>query len=69
MTIAGPEISGHMKDGRTFQTYAPNDPSLVQTLYKKDVTITAKPPSDGNNWLLTIVSSVLPVLLFLGLWV
>src|SRR6478752_554804 len=69
VTIAGPEISGHMKDGRTFQTYAPNDPSLVQTLYKKDVTITAKPPSDGNNWLLTIVSSVLPVLLFLGLWI
>src|SRR5690242_19933553 len=69
VTIAGPEIVGHMKDGRTFQTYAPNDPSLVQTLYKKDVTITAKPPSDGNNWLLTIVSSVLPVLLFLGLWI
>ena len=69
VTIAGPEISGHMKDGRSFQTYAPSDPSLVQTLYKKDVTITAKPPSDGNNWLLTIVSSVLPVLLFLGLWV
>src|ERR1700722_6076355 len=69
VTIAGPEISGHMKDGRTFQTYSPNDPCLVQTLYKKDVTITAKPPSDGNNWLLTIVSSVLPVLLFLGLWI
>src|SRR4249920_2765260 len=69
VTIAGPEISGHMKDGRTFQTYSPNDPGLVQTLYKKDVTITAKPPSDGNNWLLTIVSSVLPVLLFLGLWI
>ena len=69
VTIAGPEITGHMKDGRSFQTYAPNDPSLVQTLFKKDVTITAKPPSDGNNWLLTIVSSVLPVLLFLGLWI
>src|ERR1700722_13643203 len=69
VTIAGPEISGHMKDGRTFQTYSPNDPGLVQMLYKKDVTITAKPPSDGNNWLLTIVSSVLPVLLFLGLWI
>src|SRR5579871_5305356 len=26
VTIAGPEISGHMKDGRSFQTYAPNDP-------------------------------------------
>ncbi len=23
VTIAGPEISGHMKDGRAFQTYAP----------------------------------------------
>jgi cell division protease FtsH len=69
VTIAGPEITGHMKDGRSFQTYAPSDPGLVQTLYKKDVTITAKPPSDGNNWLLTIVSSVLPVLLFLGLWI
>ncbi len=69
VTIAGPEITGHMKDGRAFQTYAPNDPTLVQTLFKKDVAITAKPPSDGNNWLLTIVSSVLPVLLFLGLWI
>ena len=69
VTIAGPEISGHMKDGRSFQTYAPSDPGLVQMLYKKDVTITAKPPSDGNNWVLTIVSSVLPVLLFLGLWI
>src|SRR5277367_967597 len=69
VTIAGPEITGHMKDGRSFQTYAPSDPGLVQTLYKKDVTITAKPPSDGNNWLLTIVTSVLPVLLFLGLWI
>src|SRR3984885_965293 len=38
VTIAGPEISGHMRDGRTFQTYSPNDPGLVQTLYKKDVT-------------------------------
>ena len=26
VTIAGPEITGHMKDGRAFQTYAPNDP-------------------------------------------
>ena len=69
VTISGPEISGHMKDGRSFQTYAPSDPGLVQMLYKKDVTITAKPPSDGNNWVLTIVSSVLPVLLFLGLWI
>ena len=32
VTIAGPEITGHMKDGRSFQTYSPNDPELVQTM-------------------------------------
>ena len=69
VTIAGPEISGHYKDGRAFQTYAPSDPPLVDTLYKKDVAITAKPPSDGNSWLLTLLINGLPLLLFLGVWI
>src|SRR5271169_4491909 len=43
VTIAGPDISGHYKDGRAFQTYAPSDPHLVETLYNKGVAITAKP--------------------------
>ena len=55
VTIAGSEISGHYTDSRAFSTYAPNDPSLVQTLYKKNVSITAKPPSDGNSWLVTFL--------------
>src|SRR5215203_6588181 len=29
VVISGPEISGTFTDGRTFTTYAPNDPSLV----------------------------------------
>jgi len=66
VTIAGADISGHYKDGRAFVTYAPNDPGLVDTLYKKDVTITARPPSDGNSWLLTLLINGLPLLLFLG---
>ena len=37
VTIAGSEITGHFNDNRAFSTYAPNDPSLVQTLYKKNV--------------------------------
>ena len=28
VTISGPEISGHYKDGHAFQTYAPSDPEL-----------------------------------------
>src|SRR5258707_4098872 len=55
VTIAGNEINGHFVDNRAFSTYAPNDPTLVQTLYKKNVAISAKPPSDGNSWLVTLL--------------
>ena len=68
VTIAGPDISGHYKDNRTFQTYAPSDPALVENLYKKDVQITARPQSDGGSWLMTIISSLLPVLIIMGFW-
>ena len=69
VTIAGSEISGHFNDTRAFSTYAPNDPSLVQTLYKKNVAITAKPPSDGNSWLVTLLVNGLPLLAFIGVWI
>ena len=35
--IQGPEIHGTFTDGRGFQTYAPNDPTLIQRLYGKGV--------------------------------
>ena len=38
-----PRFTAPITDGRGFQTYAPNDPSLVQRLYGKGVTITARP--------------------------
>src|SRR3982074_2474490 len=41
--IQGPEIHGTFTDGRSFQTYAPNDPNLIQRLYGKGVSITARP--------------------------
>src|SRR5450631_587613 len=70
VTIAGPEISGHYSDGnRSFQTYAPSDPALVDTLYKKNVQITARPPSDGNSWIMTLLINGLPLILFLGVWI
>ncbi len=69
VTIAGAEVTGHFTDNRAFATYAPNDPSLVQTLYKKNVSIAAKPPSDGNSWLVTLLVNGLPLLAFLGMWI
>src|SRR5687768_18557049 len=41
--IQGPEIHGTFTNGGSFQTYAPSDPTLVQRLYGKGVSITAKP--------------------------
>ncbi len=69
VTISGNEINGHFTDNRAFSTYAPNDPSLVQTLYKKNVSISAKPPSDGNSWLVTLLVNGLPLVAFLGVWI
>src|SRR3989304_8858440 len=44
VVIQGPEIHGTFSDGRSFNTYAPNDPRLVHRLYGHGVTITAPPP-------------------------
>jgi cell division protease FtsH len=70
VTIAGNEISGHyLQDNRAFSTYAPNDPALVQQLADKNVNITAKPPSDGNSWLVTLLVNGLPLIAFLAVWI
>src|SRR3954464_3150972 len=69
VTISGNEIFGHFNDNRAFSTYAPNDPTLVQTLYKKNVLISARPPSDGNSWLVTLLVNGLPLIAFLGVWI
>ncbi|MBU3887804.1 ATP-dependent zinc metalloprotease FtsH [Methylosinus sp. KRF6] len=69
VTIAGNEISGHFSDNRPFSTYAPNDPSLVQRLTAKNVAISARPPADGNSWLMTLLINGLPLIAFLGVWI
>ena len=61
VTIAGNEITGHFSDNRPFQTYSPNDPSLVQRLQSKNVQISAKPLSDGNSWMMTLLLNGLPL--------
>src|ERR1700720_3965604 len=68
VTIAGNEISGHFTDNRAFATYAPNDPTLGQSLYKKNVLITAKPPPESTNWLMTLLVNGLPLIAILGIW-
>ena len=69
VVIQGPEISGTFTDGRTFQTYSPNDPSLVQRLYGKGVAITAKPLQDSVPWFVSLLISWLPFIALIGVWI
>ena len=49
VTIQGPEIHGNFTDGRGFQTYAPNDPTLIKRLYDKGVSITARAQQNDDD--------------------
>ncbi|MBV9221172.1 MAG: ATP-dependent zinc metalloprotease FtsH, partial [Methylobacteriaceae bacterium] len=69
VTISGREINGHYLNGQPFSTYAPSMPSLVDKLYAKNVSITAKPESEGNSWLLTLLVNGLPLIAFIGVWI
>ncbi|MDE7065369.1 MAG: ATP-dependent metallopeptidase FtsH/Yme1/Tma family protein, partial [Desulfovibrionaceae bacterium] len=46
VTIQGHMLTGRTTDGKTFQTYAPQDPSLVNRLMDKKVEVKAEPVED-----------------------
>jgi cell division protease FtsH len=66
--IQGPRIHGTLADGRTFQTYAPDDPTLIQRLYGKGVTIAAKPQGSSVPLFVSFLISWLPLLAVIGVW-
>jgi cell division protease FtsH len=67
--IQGPEIHGTFSDGRSFNTYAPSDPTLVQRLYGKGVQITAKPQGEQVPWFVSLLVSWLPFIALIGVWI
>jgi cell division protease FtsH len=69
VVIQGPEIHGTFTNGSSFQTYAPNDPSLVSRLYNGKVSITAKPPGDNVPWFVSLLVSWLPFIALIGVWI
>src|ERR1700683_5343778 len=69
VVIQGRTVSGQLNDGRTFQTYTPEDPALVKTLTDKNVRVIAKPEDSDVNPLLHSLLSWFPMLLLIGVWV
>ncbi|PJI42105.1 ATP-dependent zinc metalloprotease FtsH [Ferrovibrio sp.] len=61
-------VTGHFRDGRSFTTYMPNDPSLISKLTERGVRVSAAPPEEGNP-LFTIFISWFPMLLLIGVWI
>ncbi len=69
VVIVGNDITGSTKDGKSFETYAPSDPSLVSKLTNAGVNVTAKPEGDSMNPLLRALLNWAPMLLILGVWI
>jgi cell division protease FtsH len=67
--IKGNNISGKLANGKNFNTYAPNDPNLVEKLTDKGVGITAAPTEDKMPSLLGVLLSWFPMLLLIGVWI
>jgi cell division protease FtsH len=66
--IQGHTISGRTLDGFVFQTYAPQDPGLVNKLLDRKVAVKAE-PSEDSPWYMTLLVSWFPMLLLIGVWI
>jgi cell division protease FtsH len=69
VTIAGHDITGTTKDGKSFETYTPDDPSLVGQLVAANVHVEARPEGDTMNPFLKVLISWAPMLLLIGVWI
>ena len=67
--IQGNNITGVLADGKTFTTYSPNYPELVDKLSSSGVSIIASPQEDKMPSLLGILLSWFPMLLLIGVWI
>ena len=51
-----------------FKIYSPRDNDLINTLRKKNVSISAKPPAE-NPWYMSVLVSWFPMLILIGVWI
>lgn len=69
VTIAGKQIRGNYTDNSSpFETYAPEDPGLVEKLEARGVEIEATPPTEGSS-VLGFFINWLPMFIILGVWI
>ncbi|HEY4252860.1 MAG TPA: ATP-dependent zinc metalloprotease FtsH, partial [Roseomonas sp.] len=69
VVIQGRTVTGALADGRSFQTYTPEDPQLVSRLTEKGVRVVARPEESDVNPLFHYLMSWFPMLLLIGVWI
>jgi cell division protease FtsH len=68
VTLSDETISGKQQDGEQFRTYIPQgDTTYLQVLQSKGVKINVEPKSRSALWP-NLFSTMLPILLIVGLW-
>jgi len=67
VTIKGHSIEGKIDERMQFRTFAPDDPELIKILRENNVEVEVQP--DSSPWLGSFLGGVLPILIFLGIWI
>jgi cell division protease FtsH len=68
VVIQGQELFVTDINRNRFKIYSPQDNDLINTLRKKNVTISAKPPAE-NPWYMSVLVSWFPMLILIGVWI
>ena len=68
VVIQGQELIITDTSGARFNSYAPDDGQLIETLRKSGVAIKAKPPAEAS-WFMSIIISWLPMIVLIGVWI
>jgi cell division protease FtsH len=69
VSIQEDKIEGHLSDGKSFTTYTPYYPKLIDNLKQQGVSITVVPRDSKMGSFLGILISWFPMLLLIGVWV
>lgn len=67
VAIRGNLITGMLDAATKFQTFAPDDPELINILRENGVEIEVYP--EGSSWLVSLLGGLLPILIFVGIWI
>ncbi|HKL81872.1 MAG TPA: ATP-dependent zinc metalloprotease FtsH [Desulfobacter sp.] len=68
VVIQGQDLIITDTSGARFNSYAPDDGQLIETLRKSGVAIKAKPPAEAS-WFMSIIISWLPMIVLIGVWI